>query len=178
MKLLLHMCCAPCSIYPLEQLQNKNFDVMGLYYNPNIHPYTEFNKRKETLFEFSSQKNLKIIFKEDYPLNEWLQNVTFRESERCYYCYYSRLKTTAITAKRGKFKYFSTSLLYSKFQKHELIKSIAQNLAKEYGLEFYYEDFRAGWKYGIEQSKKLNMYRQQYCGCIYSERDRYYNKRV
>ena len=88
-------------------------------------------------------------------------------------CYYDRLKYTAIVAKKGNFDYFTTTLLYSKFQKHEMIKEIGESLAKEYGVNFYYEDFRQYWQEGIELSKARKMYRQQYCGCIYSEKERY-----
>jgi predicted adenine nucleotide alpha hydrolase (AANH) superfamily ATPase len=108
-------------------------------------------------------------------LDEFLQGVVFREAfgVRCQYCYHKRLEATAQVAKHGKFDAFTTTLLYSKFQNHKLICDIAASLSKEYGVRFYYEDFRLGWKEGIEVSKKLGMYRQQYCGCIYSERDRY-----
>jgi hypothetical protein len=174
MKGLIHICCAPCAIYPINHLKAQQFDVMGYYYNPNIHPYQEFDRRKQTLIEYSSKIELRIIYENDYPLDLWIQNVTFREQNRCQFCYYDRLKATAIVARKGKFDFFTSTLLYSKFQNHELICEIGQNLEKKYGVSFYYTDFRKGWKQGIELSKKLNMYRQQYCGCIYSEKERYY----
>ncbi len=104
----------------------------------------------------------------------FLQKIVFRESNRCAICYHERLKATAQIAKKGKFDYFSSTLLYSKFQKHELIQSIGKAIGDSLGIPFYYRDFREGWKEGIETSKRLSLYRQQYCGCIYSEKDRYY----
>ena len=120
----------------------------------------------------------KLIYRDEYRLEEFLQNVVFRETERCRYCYYSRLKSAIQVAKKGKFDFFSTTLLYSKFQKHESIKEIAEGLAKDYGVSFYYHDFRKGWGEGIRMSKDFGLYRQQYCGCIYSEKERYLKKGV
>ena len=174
MKLLLHTCCAPCSIYPLERLRLKNFEVMGFFYRHNIHPYTECLKRQETLEAFAQKENLKVLYQKGYELENFLQNVAFRESQRCSYCYHDRLTSTAKMARRGKFDYFSTTLLYSKFQKHEQIKAIGEAVARETGIPFYYEDFRTGWKKGVATSRELGMYRQPYCGCIYSEKDRFY----
>lgn len=109
-------------------------------------------------------------------MEDFIRNVAFRESERCRYCYHNRLQATALTAKKGKFDYFTTTLLYSKFQKHELVSSIGKSIGKSVGIPFLYKDFRTGWKQGIEESKILKLYRQAYCGCIYSEKERYYKK--
>jgi len=174
MKILLHTCCAPCSIYPVKVLRSMDMDVMGFFYRHNIHPFQECKKREDTLKEYSGSIDLKVIYQSDYKIEKFLQSVVFREEDRCRYCYYERLKATALVAKKGKFKAFSTTLLYSKFQNHELIIETGKALAKKYGLEFFYHDFREGWKIGIEESKAKGMYRQQYCGCIYSEKDRYF----
>jgi hypothetical protein len=174
MKCLIHICCAPCAIYPVDCLKSQQLDVMGYFCNPNIHPYQEFNRRKKTLVQYASHIDLRVIYENDYPLEQWIQNITFRETDRCKLCYYDRLKSTAIIARKGKFHYFTTTLLYSKFQNHELISEMGKNLEKKYGVSFFYSDFRKGWKQGIELSKKLNLYRQEYCGCIYSEKERYY----
>ncbi len=175
MKLLLHICCAPCSIYPLEVLQEKGMDVMGFFYRHNIHPFTECMKREDTLRQYSDDINLKMVWQKGYELEKFIQSVVFRESTRCRTCYHERLKAAAMIAKKGKFDFFSTTLLYSKFQNHDLIRDMGESLGKQYGVKFFYHDFREGWKQGIEQSKALNMYRQQYCGCIYSEKDRYFS---
>lgn len=179
MKLLMHMCCGPCSIYPLASLREQGHEVMGLFYNPNIHPYQEFSRRLETLKDWADQENLKVIVDEDYQLEEFLRQVAYREGHRCQVCYATRLKKAAQFAKAGHFDGFTTSLLVSPFQKHELIKQIGESIAEENGIPFYYEDFRTGFKQGVETSKAREMYRQQYCGCIFSERDRYRpNKKV
>ena len=149
-------------------------DMMGFFYRHNIHPFQECIKRENTLKQYSQSIDLKVIYQSDYKLEKFLQSIVFREKERCRYCYYDRLKATALVAKKGKFQGFTTTLLYSKFQNHELIKQTGEAIAKKYGLKFFYHDFREGWKFGIEESKRLEMYRQQYCGCIYSEKDRYY----
>ncbi len=174
MKLLLHTCCAPCTTYPVKVLKEMNMDIMGFFYRYNIHPFQECVKREETLKQYSESIGLKVIYQPDYKIEKFLQSIVFREKERCRYCYYDRLKATALVAKKGKFEGFTTTLLYSRFQNHELIRKTGEALAKNYGLKFFYHDFREGWKFGIEESKRLKMYRQQYCGCIYSEKDRYY----
>ncbi|MCD6586490.1 MAG: epoxyqueuosine reductase QueH [Desulfobacteraceae bacterium] len=175
MKILLHVCCGPCAIYPVKKLRENNYHVMGFFYKNNIHPYTECLKRQQALEKYADQIELKVIYQEGYDLEGFLQKIIFREKNRCNVCYHDRLLSTALMAKRGKFDYFSTTLLYSKFQKHEVIKSFGESIGKSVGIPFYYEDFRAGWKEGIDISKQLGMYRQQYCGCIYSEKERYYN---
>lgn len=174
MKLLLHTCCAPCTTYPVKVLKEMDMDIMGFFYRYNIHPFQECVKREETLKQYSESIRLKVIYQPDYKIEKFLQSIVFREKERCRYCYYDRLKATALVAKKGKFEGFTTTLLYSRFQNHELIRQTGEALAKNYGLKFFYHDFREGWKFGIEESKRLKMYRQQYCGCIYSEKDRYY----
>jgi epoxyqueuosine reductase len=156
---------------------NQNIDVMGFFYRHNIHPFQECKKREETLREYSNSIGLKVIYQDDYKIEKFLQSIAFRETDRCRYCYHDRLKATALVAKKGKFQAFSTTLLYSKFQNHELIKETGESLAKKYGLTFFYQDFRTGWKLGIEESKRLDMYRQQYCGCIYSEKDRFFKQK-
>jgi predicted adenine nucleotide alpha hydrolase (AANH) superfamily ATPase len=174
MKVLLHVCCANCAIYPIKSIREKDLSVMGFFYRHNIHPYTECLRRQEALQSYAEQINLKVIYQEGYDPEGFIQNVVFRESERCNYCYHDRLRSTALLAKRGKFDYFSTTLLYSKHQKHELIRSMGESIGKSAGIEFLYQDFREGWKEGIECSKQMGLYRQQYCGCIYSEKERFY----
>jgi predicted adenine nucleotide alpha hydrolase (AANH) superfamily ATPase len=176
MKILLHTCCGPCSIYPVKTLRENNYDVMGYFYKSNIHPYTECLKRQQTLEAYADQIEMKVIYQDEYELEGFLQKIIFREKNRCSVCYHERLLSTALMAKSGKFDCYSTTLLYSKFQKHEVIKSIGESIGESVGIPFYYEDFRVGWKEGIETSKQLEMYRQQYCGCIYSEKERYYHK--
>jgi hypothetical protein len=149
-------------------------DVMGFFYRHNIHPYTECIKRQEALQSYAQQIDLRVIYQENYDLEGFIQNVVYREKDRCNYCYHDRLRTTALMAKRGKFDYFSSSLLYSKFQKHEIVRSIGDSVGRAAGVPFFYEDFRTGWIEGVQTAKDLALYRQQYCGCIYSEKERFH----
>ncbi len=177
MKILLHICCANCVIYPFGRFGEKGDDVMGYFFNPNIHPYQEYQKRLETLRQYSGEVGLEVIYRDEYLLEEFLRNVSSKVDERCQYCYTVRLEATAREAKKNLFNAFSTTLLYSIYQKHLLIKETGERLAREIGIPFYYEDFRPGWKKGVEVSKAIGLYRQQYCGCIYSEKERYLDTR-
>lgn len=174
MKVLMHICCGPCAIYPVKSLRDDGMEVMGFFYRHNIHPYTECLKRQETLQNYADQIDLRLIHQDGYDLEGFIQNVVYREADRCRYCYHDRLRSTALLAKRGKFDYFTTTLLYSKFQNHELVKITGESIGKSIGVDFLYQDFRTGWKEGVQTSKDLGMYRQQYCGCIYSEKERFY----
>ena len=173
MKVLLHMCCAPCSIYPLEILQDEGARVFGFFYNPNIHPYQEFRRRLETVEQFAGISGLEIIYRDEYDVVSFLRQVAFRESQRCPICYDLRLDGAAQLAKKSRMDGFTSSLLYSKKQDHELIAQLGEEIGRRRGIPFIYRDFRQGWKKGIEKSKEIKLYRQGYCGCIYSEEERY-----
>jgi len=173
-KVLIHICCGPCAIYPVETLRDEGNTVMGYFYRNNIHPYSECHRREEALRSYANDIDLKVIYPDNYDLEMFLQMIAFRESDRCTLCYHERLRLTALLAKRGKFDGFTSTLLYSKFQNHDLIRSIGESVGKTHGIPFVYRDFRKGWSDGIKTSKALGMYRQQYCGCIYSEKERYY----
>ena len=173
MKVLLHICCANCAIYPLERIHAEGHEAVGFFFNPNIHPYQEYQKRLEALKQYSEKTGLQVIYQDEYLLEEFLRNVAHRVEERCAYCYRVRLEATAREAKKGDFDRFSTTLLQSSHQNHALIRETAEEVAREVGVPFYYEDFRTGWKRGVEVSKAMGLYRQQYCGCIYSEKERY-----
>ena len=176
MKVLLHICCANCAIYPIKTIRAEGLEVMGFFYRHNIHPYTECLRRQEALETYSGKIDLKVIYQENYDLEGFIRNVAFREAERCNYCYHDRLRSTALMARRGKFDYFSSTLLYSKHQKHDLIRTMGESIGKQVGVPFLYQDYRDGWKEGIECSKKMGLYRQHYCGCIYSEKERYFKE--
>jgi hypothetical protein len=148
-------------------------EPVGFFYNPNIHPYLEYKRRLETVRDFSHRAGLEVHYRDDYDLDEFLVRVAGRGALRCEQCYRVRLDAAGSSARGKGFSAFTTSLLYSKYQKHDLIAGIGREMGAEHGVEFYYEDFRRGWREGIVESKAMGLYRQQYCGCIYSERDRY-----
>ncbi len=172
-KLLVHTCCAPCLIAPLQQLR-QDWDVTALWYNPNIHPYTEYVKRRDTLKEYAEKIGLPMIWQDEYDLEMYLNATGTRSTERCPSCYEMRLERAAQTAMGQGFDAFSTTLLYSKYQRHEEIKAVGEKLARRFGVDFYYQDWRGLWQQGIDLSKQEGMYRQAYCGCIFSEKERYY----
>jgi epoxyqueuosine reductase len=174
MKILLHSCCGPCTIYPLGVLREEGYAVMGFFYRHNIHPYTECLRRQETLERYAAEQELRVIIQAGYDMEGFIRSVAFREQERCRYCYHDRLRAAALVARKGKFDAFTSTLLYSRHQKHDLIHEMGDAIGRESGVPFLYRDFRVGWKEGIAASQKLGMYRQPYCGCIYSEKERYY----
>jgi len=169
-KLLLHICCGPCLIYPLEKMI-ENFDVKGYFFNPNIYPDEEKIKRKENLQKTADYYNLDV----KYELGEYadyLKKIKGKEknieNERCKACYELRLLKTAEKAKEEKIKYFSTSLLVSPYQDIGAIREIGEKIASQMGLTFYFKDFREGFYVGRNKAKALNIYRQNYCGCSFS----------
>ena len=173
MRLLLHTCCGPCLIYPEAVLRTEGMAVTAYFHNPNIHPYREFTARLGACREYLEAVGLPHFLDREYGLAGFLRQVVFRERERCASCYAMRLEKTAALAAREGYDGFSTTLLYSRYQNHQLIRSTGEELAARFGLDFVYRDFREGWQEGIDRAKELGMYRQAYCGCIYSEQERY-----
>jgi len=173
MDILLHICCAPCSLYPLSRLREEGLSVQGYFYNPNIHPYLEYRKRMSTVREFSALAGLPVSYREGYDLDAFLVRVAGKGPGRCEQCYRMRLDAAAAETSRSGSSLFTTSLLYSKYQNHDLIRGVASEMGREHGVELFYEDFRKGWSEGIAGSKAMGLYRQQYCGCIFSEYERY-----
>ena len=147
--------------------------MSGFYYRSNIHPYTECLKRQQTLEDYARSTDLDLLIEARYDLEDFLRQAVFREADRCRACYHARLQATARLAKQGGFEGFSSTLLYSRFQQHALIRSMGEAAGRSEGVPFLYQDFRTGWQEGVRASKALGMYRQQYCGCIYSEKERY-----
>jgi len=177
MKILLHLCCANCAIYPYELLRERQIEVIGYFFNPNIHPYQEYEKRRDAVAQYSERTGLEVIYRDEYLLEEFLRSVVYREKERCRYCYTLRLGATAKEARENHLDGFSTTLLQSNYQNHEAIREAGERIAEEVGISFYYEDFRQGWRRGVEVSRSMGLYRQQYCGCIYSEKERFLKRR-
>ena len=187
MKLLLHMCCGPCSCYPVKKLREDG-----------IHPFQEWDKRLKTAKEFAEKSKMEILTDDRYLLRDFLRRALAAEKEnvepsagtqeealhfiesyreiktnRCRMCYTWRLGQTARFAAENGFTAFTSTLFYSIYQQHNLMRELAQHFAEVYGVEFYYEDFRVGWQEGIDISLVLGLYRQGYCGCVFSEEERY-----
>jgi predicted adenine nucleotide alpha hydrolase (AANH) superfamily ATPase len=150
--------------------------LTGYFYNPNVHPYREYLRRRDALEKYAREEKLEILWSPDYSLESFLRGVVFKEEERCRWCYEMRLRSTAEMARQDSFDGFSTTLLYSRFQRHDLIRSVGEMLAREYGVPFIYRDLRTGWDEGVRISRERQIYRQPYCGCIYSEKERYMKK--
>lgn len=172
-RILLHTCCAPCTIYPAAALREENLTIHAFFYNPHIQPYQEFQRRLETLKSYAKTEQIPLIVRNDYEPETFFRQVAFRETNRCVYCYSLRLNAAASLAGKSRFDAFTTTLLYSRHQKHDLIISLAEEASRRHGIPFYYRDFRIGWREGQEKAKALGIYRQQYCGCIYSEMERF-----
>jgi epoxyqueuosine reductase len=154
-------------------LKSQGIEVLGFFYNHNIHPYQEYRKRLEAVHQMATHEGIGMVYRNEYDLERFLKATAEQPAERCRYCYFSRLTAAAAAARENGCDAFSSSLLYSRYQNHELIREMGEQLAEQYVVRFYYEDFRRGWQQGIALSKEIGLYRQQYCGCIYSEKDRY-----
>ena len=182
-KLLLHACCAPCSSYVIEYLSNY-FDITIYYYNPNTYPEEEFNRRLEELKRFLKEFNsyVKLLVKEYNP-NEFYNSIKGLEklgerSERCYACYKLRMFETAKFGCENNFDYFTTTLSISPYKEAKWINEIGNDIERELGIKYLYSDFKKknGYKRSIELSKQYKLYRQEYCGCVYSKTERETNK--
>lgn len=177
MKLLMHTCCAPCSVYCIESLRKEEIEPTVYWYNPNIHPYMEYKARRDCLKEYTNQIKVNAIFEDEYGLDEFCKNVVCDLQNRCVnYCYKVRMEKTVQYAKKNEYDAFTTTLFVSPYQKHEELKKVCEDLAKKYEIEFVYRDFRVGFREGQAEARELGLYMQKYCGCIFSEEDRYLKK--
>lgn len=173
MKLLLHICCAPCSAACIKVLREENIDIVGYWYNPNIHPFKEYDNRLKALKEYSKMISLNVIYDDFYGLDEFVKNTVNIIDNRCGYCYLSRMERVVKYAHDNGYDAFSSTLFISPYQKHDLLKSICENLSKKYNIQFLYRDFRPYYELGREMFRETGLYMQKYCGCIFSERERY-----
>lgn len=179
MKLLMHTCCAPCSVYCIDSLRKDGIEPTVFWYNPNIHPYAEYKIRRDTLKEYTKSIGVEAIFIENYGLEEFCKNVCNDIESRCVkYCYKIRLEETAKYAKENGYDTISTTLLVSPYQKHEFIHYLGNEIAEKYGLKFLYRDFRIGFAEGQNKARELGLYMQKYCGCIFSAEERYSNREI
>lgn len=177
MNILLHLCCGPCARIPTARLREQGFHVTGLFYNPNIHGVAEYLRRREAMAAAAARLDLDVVWLDaEYDPKRFFQAVTHRENERCGLCYRLRLERTfAFAAERG-FSAVSTTLLFSIHQNREAIVAAGRALREETGISFHGEDFRPGWREGADLSRQWGLYRQNYCGCLYSELERHKKK--
>ena len=176
MKLLLHACCAPCSVYCVDTLRKEGIEPTMYWFNPNIHPFKEYVARRDCFKDFCEKQNLKCIIEDNYGLDEFCKNVSNDINARCVnYCYPIRMRRLFEFAKENGYDTVSTTLLYSIYQKHDYIKKLCEDLSKEFGIDFLYRDFRVGFEEGHQKAYEMGLYLQKYCGCVFSEEDRYNN---
>ena len=173
MNILLHICCAPCAIRPIEDLRKEGHVLAGYFYNPNIHPYSEYLKRKAEVEKLSKATGMNVIYGE-WDLNNYLQHVVNNEAHegRCSVCWWLRTLATAKFAKLNGFDAFTTTLLGSPYQDHDVLTSICEDVAKSCEIGFCASDLRPGFRDGQAQARAQGMYMQKYCGCLFSEKER------
>ena len=169
-KLLLHICCGPCGVYPTKYFIENEIIYDGYFYNPNIHPQSEFDKRRDNALKLSEIRNFNLIVDSHYQEADWIEYEDI--PTRCQKCYTIRFEKAFEYAKDNNYKEVSTTLLVSPYQQHELIKKIANSFSKKYGVPFRYIDFRPGFRAGQQEAKELGLYRQKYCGCLSSLEDK------
>ena len=182
MRVLLHICCGPCAIMPIRELQKVGHDVVGWFYNPNIHPLAEYLRRRLGAAQVAESHAIPLYFPENDPQSPgkaeydaalWCSTALSQGGGRCLYCRESRFDAAAKAARALGFGAFTSSLLYSRRQNHEGMRKAGEKAAEQWGVSFLYQDFRPFWQTGITVSKELGIYRQQYCGCVFSEEERY-----
>lgn len=177
MKTLLHICCAPCSISCIDSLRGEGIEPTGFWYNPNIHPLTEYKARKNALTGYAKSIGLKLVMQGEYGLRTFISGIYPDYDRRCGYCYHTRFEETAKYAAENGFESFTTTLLISPYQKHELMITLANEAAEKYGVGFLYRDFRSLFHEGQQKARELELYMQKYCGCVFSEEERYQKKK-
>lgn len=173
MKILLHVCCGPCAVYPVQDLRKQEHELTGFFYNPNIHPFQEYDRRRQGAEEMARRLGIDLLVPDKYHPEVYFREVAFHESERCRFCYSLRMREAAREAKEAGCAGFTTSLLVSPWQRHDLLREIGDAVGRETGVPFLYFDWRRGFSEGRRQAKEMGLYRQQYCGCLFSEQERY-----
>jgi predicted adenine nucleotide alpha hydrolase (AANH) superfamily ATPase len=186
MKLLLHACCAPCLAGCLVALGEEGLEPVLFWYNPNIHPYTEYRARRDSFRRFVKEKRFCFFENDEYGLRPFLEGIfplqggfqgkAGDSGGRCDFCYRLRLERTAAFAAENNFSAFSTTLLISPFQEHRLLIRLGEEIGARYGIDFYYRDFRPYFREGQRRARAEEYYMQKYCGCIFSEEERYTNR--
>jgi predicted adenine nucleotide alpha hydrolase (AANH) superfamily ATPase len=178
LNVLLHICCAPCAIYPIESIKKAGHRLAGYFYNPNIHPYSEYIKRKAEVEKLSKECSVNVVYG-SYEPEKYFQTVAYdgKAEDRCPECWWLRLFYTAKFAKENGFDFFTTTLLGSPYQDHGIIKTIGEDIAGKAAFKFYYEDFRTGFKAAHDKARSRGIYCQNYCGCLFSEKEKLEKKK-
>lgn len=173
MKLLLHICCAPCSTATVAAWREAGYGLTGAYFNPNIQPFAEHEQRRETLLAYASASSLPLLGEAEYDIKAWLAMVRGNEGkgDRCRLCISQRMRYTAGLAVSSGFAAFSTTLLVSPYQEHEMVRAAGEQAAADAGIEFAYRDLRPRYRESVTLSREAGLYRQKYCGCIFSEEE-------
>lgn len=173
-RILLHVCCGPCSLMPIVHLREEGWEPTAFFFNPNIHPADEWKKRRDAMRSVADKLEVPLL-EEGNPVNpgRWVRALegNVRQKERCRFCYRPRMERTAALARELGFDSFTSSLLYSRYQQHETIADEAARAAETQGSVFLYRDFRPWWWDGINMSRELGIYRQKWCGCILSMKE-------
>ena len=195
MKILLHICCSNCALYPIKIFKSDGHALTGFWFNPNIHPYDEYRSRLDSVKKLAAQWHTDIHYIEEYKPEDYFKMLNITDTdlirnavsnapdaseisdippfpERCASCYMLRLERTARHAGENGFDAFSTTLLISPYQDFEKIAATGKELEKKYNVEFHLKDFRPFFRDAMTLSKELDLYRQKYCGCIYSKKER------
>lgn len=173
MNILLHICCAPCAISPIDELRREGHNVTGFFYNPNIHPYSEYIKRMAAIESYARETTMDVI-PSDYEIEDYFRRIAHNETpeDRCPICWRLRMERTAVLAKENGFDAFTTTLLGSPYQAHETVKGICQDAAGRLKFNCYYKDFRPGFRQAHDRARSKGIYCQNYCGCLFSEKER------
>ena len=172
-RVLLHTCCAPWSLSCIEPLRSEGIEPVAFWYNPNIHPWKEYEARRDCLLGYAPSIGMEVRVREEYGLRPFVEAVAGDLDHRCGYCYTHRLEETARYAAQHGFSAFTTTLLASVYQRHDDIAEAAERLAREYGVQVLYRDFRPNFRAGNQKARELGFYMQKYCGCVFSEAERY-----
>ena len=176
MRILTHICCGPCLVYPYKKLIEEGEHLTGFWYNPNIHPFTEYRNRIESLRKFQDMKNMEIEYKDDYDLEKFMRLAMSDLQDRCRHCYALRLTETSNYAKEKGFEFFTTTLLVSPYQKLDYIRELGNELENKTGVKFLDLDIVSGYREGRNEARDMGLYMQKYCGCVFSEKERYQKK--
>ena len=174
---VIHCCCAHCSAYTIDYWRRQGYEPTAFWYNPNIHPYTEHQQRLQAMQILAEKLDFQLVIDGNYDLKKYFNIVDGNEDQRCRFCFRLRLQKTAEAAFKLGFKAFTSSLLISPHQKHDLLQEIGSTIAEETGINFLYVDLRKRYSDSRHMMKPLVLYRQQYCGCLYSEWERFAEKK-